>query len=134
MVAAGRPPWQASADMESAKVDNVWVSVDGDIPSVGKKALLAAVKKSGATRGAQLQTRAATLFRSTEDTVEKLRSMGLDFDDVVACVAAAEGSPSKALKAGRWVLEGQSASYIARGLRIDSSKIRDGLKRFWDLR
>ena len=133
-VSAGRPPWSTTSDMESAKVDNVWVSVDGDLPKAGKQALLAALKKSGATRGAQLQTRAAKLFGSTEDTVEKLRAMGLDFDDVVTCLIAAKGNAGNSLKAGRWVLEGQSPAYVARELRIDSSKIREGLNRFWDLR
>ena len=133
-VSAGQPPWFTTSEMESAKVDNVWVSVDGDLPKAGKQALLAALKKSGATRGAQLQTRAAKLFRSSEDTVEKLRAMGLDFDDVVTCLVAANGNASNSLKAGRWVLEGQSTAFVARELRVESTKIRDGINRFWDLR
>lgn len=131
---AGAPPWRASADMESARVDDVWVAVDGDLPKAGKAALISALKKSGATRGAQLQSRAAKMFKSSEDTVEKLRAMGLDFEDVVTCLVAASGSAANSLSAGRWVLEGQSTAYIARELRIESSKIRDGINRFWDLR
>jgi hypothetical protein len=132
--ASGQPPWRGNSSVESAKVDTVWVGVDGDLPKTGKIALVEALKKSGATRGAQLQTRAARMFKVSEDTVEKLRAMGLDFDDVVSCLAAANGSASNSLRAGRWALEGQSAAYIARELRIDSSKIRDGINRFWDLR
>ena len=131
---AGQPPWRENAEMESAKVDNVWVAIDGDLPRAGKSALMSALKKSGATRGAVLQSRAATMFKASEDTVERLRAMGLDFDDVVTCLAAANGSATNALKGGRWVLDGQSAAYISRELRVDSAKIRDGLNRFWDLR
>jgi hypothetical protein len=130
----GDPPWKSSSEMESAKVDDVWVSVTGDVPTAGATAILGALKKSGATRGAQLQTRAAKLFGSSEDTVEKLRAMGLDFDDTVACLVAGKGSSAMAQKAGRWVLDGQSLAHIAREAKIDSSKIRSGLSRFWDMR
>jgi negative regulator of sigma E activity len=133
-VATGRPPWQASSDMESAKVDNVWVSVDGDLPRAGKQALLAALKKSSASRGIELQSRVAQMFKTSEDLVEQLRSIGLDFDDVVTCVVAGGGNDPRSLKAGRYTLEGQSPAYIARSLGVDSSKIRDGLNRFWDVR
>ena len=131
---SGQPPWRGNAGVESSKVDAVWIGVDGDLPKAGKVALIDALKKSGATRGAQLQTRAARMFKVSEDTVEKLRALGLDFDDVVTCLAAANGNASNALRAGKWALEGQSAAFIARELRIDSSKIRDGINRFWDLR
>ena len=130
----GQMPWRGNTGVESAKVDTIWVGVDGDLPKAGKLAIVEALKKSGATKGAQLQTRAARMFKASEDTVEKLRAMGLDFDDVVTCLAAASGSAANATRAGKWVLEGQSAAYIARELRIDSSKIRDGVNRFWDLR
>jgi len=130
----GDPPWKDSSGMQSAKVDDVWVSVTGDVPDAGAKVILSALKQSGATRGAHLQTRAAKLFGSTEDTVEKLRAMGLDFEDAVACLIAGKGSSAAALKAGRWVLDGQSLTYIAREAEIDSSKFRSGIKQFWDTR
>jgi hypothetical protein len=131
---SGQPPWRANADLVTSQVDGVHVGIDGDLPKAGKFALAEAIKKSGSTRGAQLQSRAATLFKASEDTVEKLRAMGLDYDDVVTCLSAASGNASNSLKAGRWVLAGQSPAYIARELKIDSSKIRNGLNRFWDLR
>jgi hypothetical protein len=130
----GDPPWSSSSEMESAKVDDVWVSVTGDVPSPGAKAVISALKKSGATKGAELQTRAAKLFGASEDTVEKLRAMGLDFEDAVACLVAGNGSSARALKAGRWMLDGQSLAYIAREAKVDSSKIRSGINRFWDMR
>lgn len=130
----GEPPWKSSSEMETVKVDDVWVSVTGDVPDAGAKAVIGALRKSGATKGAQLQTRAAKLFGSSEDTVEKLRAMGLDFEDAVACLVAAKGSAATALKAGRWVLDGQSLAFIARETGIDSAKIRSGINRFWDMR
>ncbi|MDQ2985212.1 MAG: hypothetical protein M3R13_00655 [Armatimonadota bacterium] len=131
---AGHPPWRSNSGMESAKVDDVWLTVDGDIPKVGKQAILGALKKSGATRSSQLQTRAARMFNGTEDTIEKLRATGLDFEDVVACLVAGGGSAAKTMRAGRSVLDGESFAQIARAAKVDSKKIREGIERFWDLR
>lgn len=131
---AGQPPWRSNAGMESAKVDDVWLTVDGDIPKVGKQAILGALKKSGATKSAQLQTRAARMFSGTEDTIEMLRAMGLDFEDVVACLIAGNGSAAKTTKAGRSLLDGHSLAQIARDAKIDSKRIREGLERFWNMR
>jgi hypothetical protein len=130
----GQPPWKANSSMKTEKVDNVWVSLDGDVPSAGQQAILAALKKSGATKGAELQSRAARMFHSSEDTVEKLRAMGLDFEDVVVCLVAGKGSLPKTVNAGKWVLDGQSLAYIARTANVDSAKFRKGINDFWDLR
>jgi len=129
--ALGPAPWRSEAGLPIVLVDGIWLTVDGDLPAEGKRAVLAVLNESTGNRIEQLTARAAKQFGVDVGFVAKLRSLGLDMTGTVVCLS---GGEERAFKMSSFVLMGKTQSEMAREMRLSEAGLRSAQKRFWDMR
>jgi hypothetical protein len=130
----GSAPWSGRSNLQNVEVDDVWMTVDGDLPTGAKTKFAANLKESGRERSQALAARAAKQFSVSKELVVKLRAMGLDFGGVVISLAATKGREPDAFRAGEMLLQGRSIDELADSWRVKEWAIKSELKRFLDMR
>lgn len=131
---SGSAPWHTRSRMPAIRVDDIWLTIEGDVPTAGTESVAAALKQSTAARESALQERAAAQMGVSAQLVRKLRDMGLGFSEVIASLSAARGKEKVSLECGAALLEGMSISKLAEKMRAKESAMRASVKRFWDMR
>ncbi|MBA3725687.1 MAG: hypothetical protein H0W86_04335 [Armatimonadetes bacterium] len=131
---SGRPPWRGQEDLVNVRVSEVWIAIEGDLPREGMRSVVSAFQKSDPERETAWTSNATSVFEVEKALVSELRSDGLSFDQVAACLAASRGKASVARKASLMILDGKTTANLAAEFNVKLRDIERGVKRFSDKR